>query len=378
MHTRDTDPGAIGIERAPPGPLGAAVLRRWRQLQEGADSDEALYQSPEFFEFLRASGAGRAELCHAIGSFEGALVGLLPLRLRTVELAFRVGAHEWGALDLPCIEVLGSVPLLPAASLAPERWVPGLFAAYPACQAISLPALPAASALHAILQDSAWLRRHHRRYLAHDWRACHRIVLPASYAAYQQQFNPKRRYNLNRQLRQLREHAGGALNLHRIEDTQQLPRLCAALAQLASPAHRAELLSDASLQAFAERGLLHSYVLECRGQACALMLGARAQRVLHLYNIFHDGALAALSPGTSILQLAIQELCEGGEVAAIDFGYGTPAHSYQSSNITLQRGHLLILRAGWRSATACALHQGYGQLLAVAKRWRRPLLAYFT
>lgn len=348
-----------------------AFLRRWRELLAVSASPERIFQSPEFFDFLQStatSGEG-AELIVVSERSGGAIVGIVPVRLRIHSFDFRAGRHALAALDIPSVVLLGSVPLLPDDADALDALLQFLLDRYPRCQAVSMASMPLDCGLWRCISGSALLRRRYRRHLLYDWRACHQIPLPADFAAYLRQLSGKRRYNVGRQVRLLRAHGDGALELVCVERPVQVERLLAALDAVAPPQRRGQLLSDTTLRAFAERGLLLCYVLECAGRPCAVMMGLHFGGVLYLHNLFHDGALAHLSPGTVLLHQVIEQLCARGRCRVIDLGYGTPAYCHQSSNVTVQRTHLLMLRPSLRNRLACRLHQGFCGLADAIKRW---------
>ena len=342
-------------------------LRRWRALLDASDSPERIFQSPEFFEHMMATGDDGAELITVTDRAGGAIVGIVPVRLRCHSLDFTAGRRHLASLPVPSVVLLGSVPLLPADPALLDQLFQFLLARHPRCQAISLTAMPADSRLWRRIGGSALLARRYLWHLPHDWCDCHRIPLPADFAAYLAQFSAKRRYNLARQQRLLREHGQGHLELRCIEHPAQVGRLTAALAALTRPKRRGQLLSDATLHAFAHRGLLLCYVMECAGQPCALMLGLRYGDTLYVHNLFHDSALDHLSAGTVLLHLAIEQLC-GRRCRSIEFGYGAPAHSHPSSNVTALRAHLLVLRPSLGNRLMCRLHRGFGAVVAWARR----------
>jgi CelD/BcsL family acetyltransferase involved in cellulose biosynthesis len=190
-------------------------------------------------------------------------------------------------------------------------------------------------------------------------------TLAAGYPALLAQLGSKRRYNLKRQLRLLEEQCG-KLALHAITQPAQLPTLGIALAALSTPQQRRQWLSDAALLALAERGLLLSYVLECAGKPAALILALTGGGTLHVHNILHDPALARLSAGTAILFMAMEDACQRG-LDALDFGYGSPAHGYQSTNLTQRRGHVLFMRKNVRNYLGGIAHR----LWCAAVEWVR-------
>jgi len=348
----------------------AAFVRRWRTLLDASAGPERIFQSPEFFDYMIAAGDEGAELIAVTERAGGAIVGIVPVRLRCHDLDFTAGRRRFASVPLRCVVLLGSVPLLPADPALLDRLFQFLLARYPRCQAISLAALPADSGLWRGMVASALLARRYLWHLPHGWSDCHRMPLPADFTAYLAQFSAKRRYNLTRQLRLLREHGGDRLALHCIEHPAQLGRLSDALAALTTPQRRGQLLSDPTLLALAGRGLLLCYVLECAGRPCALMLGQRYAGTLYLHNLFHDAALDHLSAGTVLLHLAIEDLC-GRHFRAIEFGYGAPGHHHPSCNVTARRAQLLVLRPSLRNRLLCRLHGGLVFAVAWAKRRAR-------
>jgi CelD/BcsL family acetyltransferase involved in cellulose biosynthesis len=358
------------MEKASHRLADGAFLLRWRQLLQDSESPERIFQSPEFFDFMLNGGAGEqgAELIAITERSSGELVGVIPVRVSLHSFDFKLGRRLCASLPIHSVVLLGSVPLLPAEPVLLDQLFRFLLAEFPLCQAISLTALPADTSLWRCLSTASQFARNYQLHLLNDWRDCHQIPLPADFAAYMRQFSAKRRYNLIRQLRLLREHGKGRLDLHCIEKPEQVERLSEALRRLTSPRQRNQLLSDAVLREFARHGLLLCYVMECGGEPCALMLGLCSSATLYLYNIFHDSALDNLSAGTAILQMAIEDLCERRHFRAIDLGYGSPAHSCQSTNVTAQRAHVLLLRPSLKNRVICRLHRGFCSLVAWAKR----------
>jgi hypothetical protein len=340
------------------------LLERWKELLAASNSPERIYQTPAYFHYALASAMAGVELFTVSEGRSGRLVGIIPVVERTHSLDFHAGARHFGSLDVPSVVVLGSAPLLPPDAALWRQLCRFLLARYPHCQAISLTALPSDTAWWPLLRAPVTLR-----HVPHGWRDCHLVPLQADYAALLAQLGSKRRYNLKRQLRLLEERRG-PLTLHAITQPAQLPALSAALATLSEPQQRQQWLSDASLLSLSERGLLLCYVLECDGQPAALILALTDGRVLHVNNILHDPALAQLSAGTAILFKAIEDACQRG-LRALDFGYGSPAHSYQSTNVTQRRGHVLLLRANLRNYLGSMLHR----LWCAAVEWGRTTSA---
>jgi CelD/BcsL family acetyltransferase involved in cellulose biosynthesis len=201
----------------------------------------------------------------------------------------------------------------------------------------------------------------------HGWRETHAIPLPADFQQYLQQFSAKKRFNLNRQIRQLRDHGNGQLQLNRIELPEQVAGFIAARNMLADRKIGSEFLSEEKFFALAEQGLLLSYVLLTGGQPCAVILATRSEHILHIHNIFYLAALARLSVGTSALHLAIEDLTTNFDITSIDLGYSNPSYSHQSSNTVEIRGHVLLFRKTWRNRILCLTHRQYVKKVEMIK-----------
>ncbi|RFP19336.1 MULTISPECIES: GNAT family N-acetyltransferase [unclassified Duganella] len=347
----------------------SALLQRWRELLAESESHDRVYQSPEFFHYLRSTAKRHAppRLFTVLERASRTVVGVVPLVLRHHSFEFSAGRLRFGSLPAFSVALLGSAPLMPERPGLLDLLFEFLLEKFPKCHAISLTSLPSDSKLWRSISDDAGNARGYRKHLLNNWRDCHQIPLPASFEAFMAQFGSKRRYNLKRQQRQLRDHGGGQLELHRIERPEQLASMLEALARLITPEHRAQLWTEEEMQGLAQHGMLLCYQIDCGGQPCALILGLRSSDTLHLFNIFHDSALDHLSVGTTILHMAIEDLC-GHRFVCIDLGYGTPGHSYQSSNVTVQRGHVLLMRQGLRNRLVCALHGSFVAATATARR----------
>ena len=347
----------------------SALLLRWRELLAESESHDRVYQSPEFFDYLRSTATRHTppRLFTVLERASRTVVGVVPLVLRHHSFEFSAGRWRLGSLPAFSVTLLGSAPLMSARPDLLDLLFEFLLEQFPKCHAISLTSLPLDSKLWRSISDYVGGARGYRQHLLNNWRDCHQIPLPANFEAFMAQFGSKRRYNLKRQQRQLRDHGGGQLDLHRIERPEQLASMLEALARLITPEHRAQLWTADEMQGLAQHGMLLCYQIDCGGQPCALILGLRSSDTLHLFNIFHDSALDHLSVGTTILHMAIEDLC-GHRFACIDLGYGTPGHSYQSSNVTVQRGHVLLMRPSLRNRLVCAMHGSFVTATAIARR----------
>lgn len=315
----------------------------WQALVAASDSPQKIYQTPAFFKFAQdaCQPGERLELLTVTRASDGALVGVVPMRISQQDLDFRFGPLMLHRAPLEMVNLLGSIPAVPAGAALAHQLASTMLALFPDVKAVMMPSLPQDSAhwndLNAPPEGGSSLATAHMG----PWRECHRLPLPQRFEQYLDQFSAKKRYNLNRQIRQLTEQAG-PLALERIERPEQVAGMMRALEVLVPPAHLKLLSSETTLQALAARHLLLSHVLRAGDQVLAIMLGTHASGTLHVHNIFVDKKYLALSVGTSAMHLAIKDLVDMGGLNAIDFGYGSPNNDFRSSQVRQTRSQMLV------------------------------------
>jgi CelD/BcsL family acetyltransferase involved in cellulose biosynthesis len=346
-----------------------SFLSLWRQLLSTSASPEKIYQTPEFFTFMEKTNSSddRIELFSIRSIKTGQIIGIIPARFRKLSFDFVAGSRNFAAPSINVIVLLGSVPLISVKPELFEYFLAYLFEQYPSCRALSMPTLPRESELLSYIQDSKAISRQYRLHVLQGWRECHAIPLPSSFEQYLQQFSSKKRFNLKRQIRLLQEHGNDNLCLKRIEKPEQIAELIKAIRMIATPELLATVTSENSFIELARQGLLHSYILNCGEFPFAVILATRSDDVLHIHNICYPPELAHMSPGVSILHMAIEDLTNNFKFSSIDLGYSNPGHKQQSSNSIQIRGHLLVLRKTLANRLLCVMHDVYLKQLNTLK-----------
>ncbi len=343
-------------------------LANWNQLLADGESQDAIYQTPEFFNFLLETSNDQSRLkIFSITRIEDEqLVGIVPVRIRDETISFQAGSKKWGQKNFQVVGLLGSMPLAPAEPDLTEKIFIYLLKQFDDCQAICMATLPSASTLWNAIRNSTLIPEKFCIYPVDGWRQCHTIPLFSSFELYLQQFSAKKRYNLNRQIRLLREHCG-ALSLHRVWKPSEVPRLMSAINILAPKEAKSIFLSEEKCRALASHHLLLCYVLDCADSPVALIFGTHSSKVFHVHNILYSSILPDFSIGTSVLHLAIEDLTTSFNFSSIDLGYGIPGHNYQSSNITKERGYVLIFKKTIKNRIFCWLHHFHGNMVMASK-----------
>ncbi len=300
---------------------------------------ETVYESPAYFDAVRDADDGSApiELLAVTRSGDGRLVAVVPVRRATWELGFRVGRIVLWRRPMPVLLLLGSGGAAPLSVLTAEA-----LALFQQAQAVLLHAVPQGLGLWDELVNEAEGHGVCASMLS-NWRACHTMPVPASIDAYLQLSSSKKRYNLKRQQRQLAS-ACGALVLERLSTVAHVSELLAASAAL--PAAQKVLPRPAMLEALARHGLLLCYVLRAGDRVMGVIVGTRSADVLHVHNIFTDNQQRHLSVGSTIMQLAMEDIISMACFKLVDFGYGTPRHEFSSSHVLQVRAQVAVTRRG--------------------------------
>jgi hypothetical protein len=235
------------------------------------------------------------------------------------------------------INVLGSIPAVPCCPALAQHLLARMLELFPAAHAVLLQSLPMNSAHWRHVASTPSISS----ALMAPWRDCHTLPLPASFDLYMGKFSAKKRYNVNRQIRQLDEQAG-ALLMQRISQSAQVAGMMASLRRLLPPERLGSLLQPATFEALASKSLLLCYVLQAGDEVLAVVVGTRSPHVWHVHNIFVTNKHMALSVGTTALHLAIKDLMTDACFHLIDFGYGTPNHDFRSSHVLDARAQVLL------------------------------------
>ena len=319
-----------------------AFQATWSALVAASDSPQKIYQTPAFFQFLRESPKEgiRLEVLALVRLRDGAVVGVVPVRVCQQSLNFNLGPLSLYSAKVDMVNLLGSIPATPGGMDVSEFLLNQLLALFPQSRAVFMQALPMESGHWNNLQEMAG-QRQLTTALMGDWRDCHTMPLPATFDKYLEKFSSKKRYNLNRQIRMLGEQAG-TLELTRVERVEQVPAMMAALKGFLSAYELHAVPSEAMLSSLAGKKLLLCYILRAGDEIMAAVIGTRSPDTLHIHNIFVEKKHLALSVGTSAMHLAIQDMVGLGCLRSIDFGYGTPNNEFRSSHVLETRAQVMV------------------------------------
>lgn len=367
---------------SPEACLTPSFRAEWDALIAASGNVYGQYQSADWLAHLCASSKESLSDPLVARHPDGRLAGVVPVLLKQHDLSFEFREHVLWRSRLQAASILGGVPLLPPDVALHDRALAAIREAVPRASCIYFHSVPTNSFCWRYLQESPWIREQFRTYAADGVRSFHVVELPASFAAYIAKFKHKKRYNLSRQERLLREHAGGRLELRRIENVDQVRSFREAVVAVmqdswqgraAIPEAYTIVDDPGPFEDLARRGLLRSYVLECGGEARAFVLGYQHRDVFHYAEIAYSETVQRFSPGTTLLYMLIQDLLMYRTPRLLNFGIGDAPYKREFGNVHFEDASMLLLNRTFRAAAVRLAHSAFRELVqVVSRRLRDP------
>jgi hypothetical protein len=360
----------------------------WNQLAESSENLYAFYQSPIWLGYslhttlqdyiLRLNRKEKPIfVCfHDVG---GRLAGAIPAQKSQFPLIFRFRTRNLLRVHFNTVKILGGQPLIRDEENLYVDFVKSLFATFPDCDFISMQHIPVGSYCWNIAKDSKELRKCADVYFPNDSVLHPRVTLRQSFKEYLQKFKSKTRYNLQRQVRQLRDHGGGQLDLIRIEHTRDVKTFLEDAATISKLSWQDEILGPEMIDSpfehdqyarLAEKGVLRSYVLRCGNTPCAFVRGFQHGNVFYYSRIGFDKRFTDFSPGTVCLYLVIGDLHAYRPSKYINFQEGLWDYKKLFMTDCQDKIDVLFIRKDARlsSKILISMHQIYQASLFQAKK----------
>jgi hypothetical protein len=148
---------------------------QWRRMLSESQSPEKIYQSPEFFEFLcksQTATSDKIKLFIVTRRSNGCVVGVVPVRMSSQALDFKIGTYSILTPRLRVVCILGSVPILAEEDGLTQSLVNNLLRTFPDCVAVSMQAYPVE------LKHRIYNQQGLSIFTLNGWRECHTIPLP--------------------------------------------------------------------------------------------------------------------------------------------------------------------------------------------------------
>jgi len=342
--------------------------RDWQGLVDTSDNLNLIYQSPDWFDYLQHTGEERQLALAVCRDEAGGTIAVAPLQI--VRFPFRFHVRGWTFGTIPTLQLffLGGGPL----GIHDPSLFDGLLRAamhvFPEVHGFGFNPVQAGDSLWNYLNDYPSIREDLFPYVIDGVQECHVLPLPQTFTEYLARQSGKKRYNLKRQVRILREHGGGDLQLRRIEQPEDLAFYLDALTGLGligppvgSSIDTASLHARmfTALQSIAERGMLRSYVLNCGGSVVGCIEGHQYRDIFAISDIRFDPEYSRFSPGVVMVHLAIEDLTSHRPARLINFGSGKPNRRHHQSNVILYCGLVILLRNTLANRIHWACHRSF-------------------
>lgn len=362
-----------------PADWDCEVLRsEWRDLSARRAGPGQIYQTSDWFDHVVATGGGGRAALAVTRDADDRLQGIAPIRLSSESLDFSVAGRSLGGFLVRTARILGGLATVPEDRDLLDALFREMARVLPEHEAVRLSCVATGSFLWRYLHGRGLVRD---RYLVHVVKGVGRYHvqrLPATFEEYLAAHKGKKRYNLRRQARLLREQGVGRLELHRIESRDRVAFLLDAEAWMAPDAGRHVGLAqnpgrvvwtrDQMLD-LAGRGLLRCYVLTCGDEPVGIIKGVQYGRTYSVIDTLYRTERAAFSPGATTLFLSVEDLLSHRPVEFIDFGFGSPRRS-QASTHTLDMASVLLLKKSIGNRLRRTSHAVFYSSVMLAKRIR--------
>ena len=345
-----------------------AVWSVWRRLVETSKNPCLLYQSPEWWDHLVATEDNATLSLGVVWENCGDPVGVLPIRFAPHALTFAIKRQILLKQRVKAVSILGSLPLIPDNLMLYRAVWRDLFGRFSHCDCIRLDSVACDSVVWGHLQGH---RRHGSTtfvYFEDGVRPFHVVELSPSFETYLEKFSSKQRYNLKREVKCLREHGQGVLEMLRVESEHQVESFLAEARRVSEKSWQHARLGTRiqngvkqrdSLIDLARRHILRSYLLRCGGKPCAFVVGYHYRDVFHYVEVGYDPTFARFSPGRVLLYLLLEDLSQESDVRIVNFGVGDSEYKRQFGTIHMNDASIGIWRNSFCNRVLCTSHKTF-------------------
>jgi CelD/BcsL family acetyltransferase involved in cellulose biosynthesis len=349
----------------------------WERLGQTSDNLYRLYQMPQWWDHLNATGQGDGLSLAVVRDGTQAAAGIAPLQ--TSSLAFDLNLFPGLRYQrrLTVINVLGGLPLFPDHNAVFEHFFQSLRTAFPACDGVYLKHVPNDSYLWRYLDKAGWKLPGWLVHCDGRDRLFHSIRCPATFEEYLQKFTAKKRYNFKRQIRLMCEFGKGDFAVRRIADGEQVNEFVQSALRISEHSWKRQIdrttaleqrIDAGILRDLAGRTLLRSYLLTCSGKPAAYVIGYQDGGVFHYSDIGFDEEFAQFSPGSVLLYLLLEDLYSHCPPQFVNFGIGDSDYKHLFGNSHIPDVSVLLLRKTARHQLLVSASAGLSRLRAFGKR----------
>jgi CelD/BcsL family acetyltransferase involved in cellulose biosynthesis len=355
------------------------LRRAWRHLLANSQSVTSIYQTPGWFDHVTSVESDRIKLA-VTHDASGRVVGIAPIRLMQATLDLHAKGRVLGRLPMRKAVLVGGRPVAPESTGVLDRLFESISAAIPDVDAIAMSGIETDSFLWHYLHSSDFIHNRFLVFVPEGVRPYHILKLPHTFSEYLARFNAKKRYNLKRQLRILRERGGGRLDLRRIDSPEGAACFLDAQSRMeiegAGTAGIAARRDDVShwsryqVVDLGRRGFLRSYVLTCGDDPVSMIKGVQHRSTYFALQTLFRTEYASLSPGATMFPLVVEDLLSERPATSIEFGFGEPNQKHHAANTTVSVARVLLMRKTIANRILCGTHAAFFSGIRAAKRIR--------
>jgi Acetyltransferase (GNAT) domain len=350
------------------------LRRRWAEINANSGNINAIYGSPVWFDQLQARH--NPEELAIVVAYDSAeeVIGVVPVLLKDHPFQYYISRYPIFTRQLKGAHVLGSVPMMPGDSQITARLL-DLLLHETKVDCAYLDTVPADNPFLNLAVSTS--RNRHLVYMPGGPRPWHLTQIYASSEEYLSQMSSKTRSTLRKKAKKLAEAGGGELKLMRVDLAHQVGEFITEAVKVSQNSWQHEILGNrindsvderAWNESLAEAGLLRSYLLRAGDRACAFVVGYQFNDVFHYVELGYDRVFAEHSPGTVLLHLLIQDLCDHKPPATLNFGMGDGDYKRRFGNVQSEDVSILVLRKNLPNYILIRSHALLRYLARTAKR----------
>src|SRR5713226_1741140 len=325
------------------------LRNRWAEITNKSENVNAFYSSAVWYDLLRETHRPE-ELALAVAYDPAAdVVGVAPILFKNHPFQYYVSRHPIITRQLRAAHILGSVPMLPADAQVSSQLLDLLLDAQVHC--VYMDTVPVEDPFLASAMET-W-RNNYLVYAPGGSRPWHLLQIPANSEEYLSRMSSKTRSTLRKKAKKLAESAGGKLEMTRIDSEHQVGDFLAQAVRVSRNSWQHEILGNrisdsederAWGQRLARVGLLRNYLLKCGGRSCAFVVGYQFNGVFHDVELGYDREFSEHSPGTILLHMLIQDLCDHQPPALLNFGMGDADYKRRFGDVKREDMSIVVFR----------------------------------
>lgn len=192
----------------------------------------------------------------------------------------------------------------------------------------------------------------------------HYVEITGTFEDYLGRRSAKSRYNLKRAIQKLQRSDSGSI-FEILTDAKDMARFQKAACLISRETYQSKLLDAgfpesseylASMVAIAEKGCARAYLLKEKGEPIAFAWCTSQERQLTYQIIGYLPSRAAVSPGSVLLTLILEDVFRLGYYDRFDFGVGDAPYKSSFATHTMEFADVYLFRPKWRSILLVNAH----------------------